>query len=266
MSELKQFKLPDVGEGLTEAEILRWYVALGDKVTVNQIIVEIETAKAAVELPSPFEGVVASLLVPEGATVDVGTPIIAVEVGRRRGRGRGAPRSPPPRASTAARTWSPPPPAEGAASPACMAAPAPKEPGTPGGARRLRRESGTTVRRPRKPASATARRTPPLPPASAAAPAAPPGLPTPTSASGGRATTRRSAVQRSSRCWPSRRCASWPRTSASTCPADRDRPGRVHHPRGRAVGRRGEDAAGPPPPVGRRRRSSRRRPRPRSRR
>jgi 2-oxoisovalerate dehydrogenase E2 component (dihydrolipoyl transacylase) len=81
MSELKQFKLPDVGEGLTEADIIKWHVQPGDKVTINQIIVEIETAKAVVELPSPYEGVVASLLVPEGTTADVGTPIISVQVG-----------------------------------------------------------------------------------------------------------------------------------------------------------------------------------------
>jgi 2-oxoisovalerate dehydrogenase E2 component (dihydrolipoyl transacylase) len=81
MSELKQFRLPDVGEGLTEADIVKWHVQPGDKVTVNQIIVEIETAKAVVELPSPYEGVVAGLLVPEGVTADVGTPIISVEVG-----------------------------------------------------------------------------------------------------------------------------------------------------------------------------------------
>jgi 2-oxoisovalerate dehydrogenase E2 component (dihydrolipoyl transacylase) len=81
MSDLKEFKLPDVGEGLTEADIVRWHVKPGDQVIINQIIVEIETAKAVVELPSPYEGVVASLLVPEGETADVGTPIIAVRVG-----------------------------------------------------------------------------------------------------------------------------------------------------------------------------------------
>jgi 2-oxoisovalerate dehydrogenase E2 component (dihydrolipoyl transacylase) len=81
MSDLKEFKLPDVGEGLTEADIVRWHVKPGDQVTINQIIVEIETAKAVVELPSPYEGVVASLLVPEGQTADVGTPIISVDVG-----------------------------------------------------------------------------------------------------------------------------------------------------------------------------------------
>lgn len=73
------FALPDVGEGLTEAEILRWHVAPGDTVTLNQIIVEIETAKAAVELPSPFAGVVRELLAEPGATVAVGSPIIAID-------------------------------------------------------------------------------------------------------------------------------------------------------------------------------------------
>jgi len=81
MSELRQFKLPDVGEGLTEAEIVRWHVQPGDTVKVNQIIVEIETAKAVVELPSPYAGTVSDLLVSEGATVDVGTPIISVSTG-----------------------------------------------------------------------------------------------------------------------------------------------------------------------------------------
>ena len=80
MPTFKQFRLPDAGEGLTEAEILKWYVKPGDMVTVNQTIVEIETAKAAVELPSPFAGAVTELLVAEGATVDVGTPIIAIDV------------------------------------------------------------------------------------------------------------------------------------------------------------------------------------------
>ncbi|WP_254715967.1 dihydrolipoamide acetyltransferase family protein [Actinomadura sp. WMMB 499] len=78
MSEPQLFKLPDVGEGLTEAEIVKWHVQPGDTVEINQTIVEIETAKAIVELPCPFEGVVAELFVSEGETVDVGTPIIAV--------------------------------------------------------------------------------------------------------------------------------------------------------------------------------------------
>ena len=79
MADVKQFKLPDVGEGLTEAEIVSWKVKPGDTVKINEIIVEIETAKSLVELPSPFAGVVGDLLVEEGTTVDVGTPIITVD-------------------------------------------------------------------------------------------------------------------------------------------------------------------------------------------
>ena len=77
----KQFKLPDVGEGLTEGEILQWLVAVGDTVTVNQPLCEVETAKAAVELPSPFAGTVTALLHEAGDTVDVGTPNITHDVG-----------------------------------------------------------------------------------------------------------------------------------------------------------------------------------------
>lgn len=80
MPTFKQFRLPDAGEGLTEAEILKWYVQPGDLVTVNQALVEIETAKAAVELPSPYAGVIAELLFDEGTTVDVGTPIVTFDV------------------------------------------------------------------------------------------------------------------------------------------------------------------------------------------
>ncbi|HET7072164.1 MAG TPA: dihydrolipoamide acetyltransferase family protein [Nocardioides sp.] len=75
---MAEFKLPDVGEGLTEAEIVTWKVKEGDTVTINQILVEIETAKSLVELPSPFAGLVQKLMVPEGETVAVGTPIIAI--------------------------------------------------------------------------------------------------------------------------------------------------------------------------------------------
>lgn len=77
---IAKFPLPDVGEGLTEAEIVSWKVAPGDRVSVNQTICEIETAKSVVELPCPFEGEVSELLVNEGDTVEVGTPIIAVSV------------------------------------------------------------------------------------------------------------------------------------------------------------------------------------------
>ena len=78
MSEFT-FPLPDVGEGLTEAEIVSWRVKPGDEVSVNQVVCEIETAKSLVELPSPFQGVVKELLVNEGDTVLVGTPIISVD-------------------------------------------------------------------------------------------------------------------------------------------------------------------------------------------
>lgn len=61
---LREFKMPDVGEGLTEAEILSWYVKPGDTVTDGQVVCEVETAKAAVELPIPFNGVVDQLFFP----------------------------------------------------------------------------------------------------------------------------------------------------------------------------------------------------------
>ena len=75
---MAEFLLPDVGEGLTEAEIVSWKVKVGDTVEINDIVVEIETAKSLVELPSPYEGTVTGLLVPEGEMVPVGTPIIAI--------------------------------------------------------------------------------------------------------------------------------------------------------------------------------------------
>jgi 2-oxoisovalerate dehydrogenase E2 component (dihydrolipoyl transacylase) len=93
-TQRREFRLPDVGEGLTEADIVTWRVKPGDAVTVNQIIVDIETAKAVVELPSPYAGVVAALLVPEGQTVDVGTPIIAVDVPGAAGGGAPVPAPP----------------------------------------------------------------------------------------------------------------------------------------------------------------------------
>jgi pyruvate dehydrogenase E2 component (dihydrolipoamide acetyltransferase) len=76
---LAVFNLPDVGEGLTEAEIVSWKVAPGDQVSVNQVICEIETAKSVVELPCPFAGSVEQLFAKEGDTVLVGKPIISVQ-------------------------------------------------------------------------------------------------------------------------------------------------------------------------------------------
>ncbi|MGY1620108.1 dihydrolipoamide acetyltransferase family protein [Geodermatophilus sp. SYSU D00691] len=81
MPDLRQFRLPDVGEGLTEGEILQWLVAPGDTVVVNQPLCEVETAKAAVELPSPYAGTVTELHFEAGTTVDVGTPIITIDLG-----------------------------------------------------------------------------------------------------------------------------------------------------------------------------------------
>lgn len=75
------FKLPDPGEGLVEAEIMQWLVRPGDQVQVNDLLVEIETAKSLVELPSPVAGKVVRMLVHEGFTVDVGTPIIEIDDG-----------------------------------------------------------------------------------------------------------------------------------------------------------------------------------------
>ncbi len=101
---MPEYKLPDPGEGLTEAEIVGWRVKVGDVVKINDIVVEIETAKSLVELPSPYAGTVTALLVPEGETVAVGTPIIAI----------GEPGSVAPEAPAA--------PAAGAAAPASPAA------------------------------------------------------------------------------------------------------------------------------------------------
>ncbi|HET6562130.1 MAG TPA: dihydrolipoamide acetyltransferase family protein [Marmoricola sp.] len=76
-----EYKLPDVGEGLTEAEIVTWKVKIGDVIRVNDVVVEIETAKSLVELPSPYAGTVTAIHVPEGETIEVGTPIISVSDG-----------------------------------------------------------------------------------------------------------------------------------------------------------------------------------------
>src|SRR6201999_4081752 len=80
MSRIKEFNLPDLGEGLTEGEILNWLVKVGDTIELNQPIVEVETAKAAVEIPSPYAGVVTALHHQAGETVDVGSPIISYDI------------------------------------------------------------------------------------------------------------------------------------------------------------------------------------------
>lgn len=85
MSGVEEFRLPDLGEGLTEAELVSWAVAVGDTVALNQVIAEVETAKALVELPSPFAGVVRELLTAPGDTVPVGTALIRIEATRPAG-------------------------------------------------------------------------------------------------------------------------------------------------------------------------------------
>lgn len=98
---IREFKMPDVGEGLTEAEILKWYVQPGDTVTDGQVVCEVETAKAAVELPIPFDGTVHELCFPEGTTVDVGQVIISVNVGGAAPAETPAPAAPAPEAAPA---------------------------------------------------------------------------------------------------------------------------------------------------------------------
>ncbi|MGH3730763.1 MAG: biotin/lipoyl-containing protein, partial [Micromonosporaceae bacterium] len=119
MSRIKQFKLPDLGEGLTEGEILSWLVKPGDEVKLNQPIVEVETAKAAVEIPSPYAGVVTELFHGEGDTVEVGSPIIAYDTDPGAGPAEAPPAAPP----------EPAPPGNGAASSATSAVAAEAEEG-----------------------------------------------------------------------------------------------------------------------------------------
>ena len=95
---MADFLLPDLGEGLSEAEVISWRVSPGDRVTVDQVIAEVETAKAVVEVPVPYAGVVAALHATPGSVVSVGQPLITVtedaaagatgfrEPGRRRAR------------------------------------------------------------------------------------------------------------------------------------------------------------------------------------
>ncbi|MER7756545.1 dihydrolipoamide acetyltransferase family protein [Kitasatospora sp. NPDC097643] len=157
---LREFKMPDVGEGLTEAEILSWYVKPGDTVTDGQVVCEVETAKAAVELPIPFNGVVEQLFFPEGSTVDVGTVIISVAVAGA----AGAPAAAAPAAA----------PVAAAAAPAAEAEPERREvlvgygPRTGAAQRRARRTAPAAVAA--KPAAAPAA---PVAPVAPAAPVAP---------------------------------------------------------------------------------------------
>ncbi|MFJ8209941.1 dihydrolipoamide acetyltransferase family protein [Streptomyces sp. NPDC096033] len=160
---IREFKMPDVGEGLTEAEILKWYVQPGDTVTDGQVVCEVETAKAAVELPIPFDGVVHALLFEEGVTVDVGQVIISVETG-----GAGGAEEPAAAGVQASVEVT-----EAAAAAAAPAAPAPAAPAEEPAARQpvlvgYGVSQSSTKRRPRK-----------APAAAVAAPAAAPVVPAP---------------------------------------------------------------------------------------
>jgi pyruvate dehydrogenase E2 component (dihydrolipoamide acetyltransferase) len=99
---IKQFRLPDLGEGLTESEILSWKVGVGDTVSLNQVIAEVETAKAVVELPSPFAGVIKELHEQPGTIVEVGKPIVSFEVADDAGAPPSVPSAPSASAAPAA--------------------------------------------------------------------------------------------------------------------------------------------------------------------
>ncbi|MEU9106750.1 dihydrolipoamide acetyltransferase family protein [Streptomyces xanthophaeus] len=152
---IREFKMPDVGEGLTEAEILKWYVQPGDTVTDGQVVCEVETAKAAVELPIPFDGVVHALLFEEGTTVDVGQVIISVQTEA----GAAAEQAPVQEAA----------PAAAAAAPAQEPAAAARQPVLVG----YGVSTASTKRRPRKAAAGTAAQNGTAAPAAVAAPVAP---------------------------------------------------------------------------------------------
>ncbi|ALV34628.1 dihydrolipoamide acetyltransferase family protein [Streptomyces sp. CdTB01] len=85
MAQVLEFKLPDLGEGLTEAEIVRWLVQVGDVVAIDQPVVEVETAKAMVEVPCPYGGVVTARFGEEGTELPVGAPLLTVAVGPQSG-------------------------------------------------------------------------------------------------------------------------------------------------------------------------------------
>ena len=117
MSRIKEFTLPDLGEGLTEGEILSWLVKVGDTIELNQPIVEVETAKAAVEIPAKWAGVVTRIFHEAGTTVEVGAPIVAIDTDPSAGT------LPEPSAESLAAVEMAP--AEGAVEPGLIGGPAP---------------------------------------------------------------------------------------------------------------------------------------------
>jgi pyruvate dehydrogenase E2 component (dihydrolipoamide acetyltransferase) len=126
MSRVKEFNLPDLGEGLTEGEILSWLVKVGDTIELNQPIVEVETAKAAVEIPAKWAGVITRIFAEAGSTVEVGSPIVAIDTDPSAGALPSAPDSgsgPVPSAESLAAVEIAP--AEGAVEPGLIGGPAP---------------------------------------------------------------------------------------------------------------------------------------------
>jgi 2-oxoisovalerate dehydrogenase E2 component (dihydrolipoyl transacylase) len=164
MSRIKEFNLPDLGEGLTEGEILSWLVKVGDTIELNQPIVEVETAKAAVEIPAKWAGVVTKIFHEAGTTVEVGSPIVAIDTDPSAGP---LPDGPAPSAESLAAVEIAP--AEGAVEPGLIGGPA------PGGRTAVLVGYGpkntTAKRRPRvsTPPSATTTAPAPTPPVAAAA-------------------------------------------------------------------------------------------------
>ncbi|WDZ86118.1 dihydrolipoamide acetyltransferase family protein [Micromonospora cathayae] len=187
MSRIKEFNLPDLGEGLTEGEILAWLVKVGDVIELNQPIVEVETAKAAVEIPAKWAGQVQAIFHPEGSTVEVGTPIIAIDTDPGAGpleqSTTGTPSGELPTPSAASLAAVQVAPAEGAVEPGLIGGPA------PGGRTAVLVGYGprTTAakRRPRKSTPVPAQSAAPVaaPAAPAPAPVAVPAAPAPVAAS-----------------------------------------------------------------------------------
>ncbi|MHA7239208.1 dihydrolipoamide acetyltransferase family protein [Arthrobacter sp. TMS1-12-1] len=164
-TRIREFRLPDLGEGLTESEIVQWHVAEGDTVELNQIIADVETAKAVVELPSPYAGVVVRLHEAAGTVVDVGAPIVSFEVADA--PGESVPLSPSPAGGQVADE----PATDGP--PLAEPAPARREPNLVGYGAAVEK-GGRPQRRSRVLAATQAPETPPSPaaPPAAAAPAA----------------------------------------------------------------------------------------------
>ncbi len=191
MSRMKEFNLPDLGEGLTEGEILKWLVSVGEVIELNQPIVEVETAKAAVEIPAKWAGRVRAIFCAEGDTVEVGTPIISIDTQPDAGD--------EPEPAAAAR------PAEGAAGNGRTAVLVGYGPRTGAVQRRPRRNTPAaggngTVPAQAAPAAAAVTAPPPPPPAAVTPPVGGPAA----GCGPGR---------RPGRCWRSRRYASSPGTS-----------------------------------------------------